>query len=227
MINSNKWLAGVLAISCSASVCAGEAYVFNDPGLTGYKEGNSIAGVYSSTSEQFSCSFFFFQKQSPSDVADKDGFSDTPILTFASGDRSLTFEDRDKRFDINGDLYRQDQKWVIRTSRAQAGCENSAGTFIFDLGSPNARIYWVVQTIPAIGIRLVKNKTHFYDNTDGKYVARKGYLTRWDNVLLLKTKDEFSYVRFVDPRADLKSTGKVSTGWVHSIDLANPLPPLK
>jgi hypothetical protein len=226
-VNLNKWLIGILALLCFTCASAGEAFIFNDPGLTAYKEDDSIAGIYSATSEQFSCFFIFSQKQPSSGVADKDGFSDTKILTFSPGDGSLLFKDRDKRFDINGDLYRRDQKWVIRTSRAQAGCENSAGTFTFNLGNSSARIYWIVQKIPAVGIRLVKNKTYLYDYDAGKYVVRKGYLTRWDGVLLLRTKDEFSYVRFVDPRADLKSSGRVTTGWVHSSDLANPLPPSK
>jgi hypothetical protein len=74
---------------------------------------------------------------------------------------------------------------------------------------------------------LVKSKSYFYDYKEGKYVVRKGYLTQWDSVVLLRVKDEFSYARFVEPHADLKSSGNVTTGWVHSNDLTNPLPSLK
>jgi len=138
---------------------AGEALIFNDSGLTGYKEAGSIAGIYSSVSTRFSCLFIFFQREPQFYSVNKDGFSNTKIMTFTPGDGLLVFEDRDKKFDIFGNLYRRDERWIIRTSRAQAGCENSAGAFTFDLGDPSARVYRVVQKIPAIGIRLVKNKT--------------------------------------------------------------------
>jgi hypothetical protein len=95
---------------------------------------------------------------------------------------------------------------------------------MFDRRSLSARTYTITGEFPAIGIRLVKGKSHFYDYKNGNYVARKGYLTKWDGVVQIKTQGNFSYVRFVDPRADAKTFGKVTTGWIHSSDLVNPFP---
>jgi hypothetical protein len=110
MINSSRKLAGTLVAFCFTCANAGEALVFNDPGLTGYKEGSTIAGVYSSVSTRFSCFFIFFQTRPTSNTTNEYGFSDTEIFTFVPGNDSLTFEDRNKRFDISGNLYRRDEK---------------------------------------------------------------------------------------------------------------------
>ncbi|MGN6804763.1 MAG: hypothetical protein ACTHJZ_02335, partial [Trinickia sp.] len=160
----------------------------------------------------------------PSSEVDKDGFSDTKISTFTPSGKSFLLDDRDKTFDIDGDLYRKGGDWIIKTSTAQAGCENSAGTFIFDRDTSDAITYSITQEIPAIGIRLVKSKSYFYDYISGRYVVRKGYLTKWSGVVVLKTQDDFSYVRFVDPHIDAKTSGKITTGWIHSNDLVNPFP---
>jgi hypothetical protein len=173
---------------------------------------------------RLSCVFFFFEDKFAPGMMDEDGFSNKKIMTFGPSDKSFLFEDRDKIYDIDGNLYRKQGQWIIKTSTGQAGCETSAGVFMADRRSLSARTYTITGEFPAIGIRLVKDKSHFYDYKNGNYVARKGYLTKWDGVVQIKTQRDFSYVRFVDPRADAKTFGKVTTGWIHSSDLVNPFP---
>jgi len=226
MSNLDKLLFGAVCLLFPFLTNAGEALLFNDPGLTAYKDDEAIVGFYSTESGRFSCMFMFFTKRSPSSHTDEDGFEDVKIFTYVPGDGSLAFEDRDKTFDIDGDLYRRGDEWIIRTSRAQAGCENSAGTFIFDRADFRATSYSVALKIPAIGIRLIRAKSYFYDYNNGKYVSRKSYLTRWNGVILLRRRREFSYVRFVDTRANARTVGRVTTGWIHSSDLVDPFPSL-
>ena len=89
---------------------------------------------------------------------------------------------------------------------------------------PGAHIYRVQKEINAIGIRLVKEKSYFYDYSGAEFSRRKGYLTKWNGVVVLKTRGQFSYVRFVDARLDAASLGRVTTGWIRTADLVDPFP---
>ncbi|WP_460901022.1 hypothetical protein [Paraburkholderia jirisanensis] len=224
MIYLNSLATALALCFFSALANAGEAIIFDDPSLTGYKEGNVISGMHALRSGRFSCIFLFIQKESSPTSIDKDGFSDTKIITFTPGSKSFLFENREKMFDIDGNLYRRDGDWIIKTVEGQAGCESSAGSFMSDRYSANATTYSLSHTIPAKGIRLVKAKSNFYRYNNGKYKILKQYLTKWNGVVLIKTQDDFSYVRFVDARADEKTFGRVTTGWIHSNDLVNPFP---
>ncbi|MBB5408624.1 hypothetical protein HDG34_002561 [Paraburkholderia sp. HC6.4b] len=226
MINLSKFLIGVaIILGGAAPGFAGEAILFDDPSLVGYREGGRIYGFYDAENEKFSCSFLFFQDDKGSHSLDIDGYTDTKLLTFVPGNGSFKFSNRDKSFDIRGDLYRNGNEWVIKTSSGQAGCENATGGFIFDLGSMEAAKYYAVKKIPAIGIRLVNGKSSLYDYRDGKFLAKKSYLTKWNVVVILETHNQFSLVRFADPRLNVESYGRVTTGWVHTSDLVNPFPP--
>jgi hypothetical protein len=225
MMNLNRFFVAVaLMFGVAAPSVAGEAILFDDPSLVGYRNGALIAGFYDAENEKFSCSFFFFQDNKGPNFPDIGDYTDTKLLTFVPSDGSFEFSNRDKSFDIEGDLYRSGDEWVIKTSSGQAGCENSAGGFIFNLGSEEAVRYYVKKKIPAIGIRIVKDKSFLYDYRDGNFIAKKSYLTKWNVVVALETRNQFSLVRFADPRLDVKSYGHVTIGWVHSADLVDPLP---
>ncbi|MBP0590014.1 hypothetical protein J8I87_09825 [Paraburkholderia sp. LEh10] len=99
------------------------------------------------------------------------------------------------------------------------------GTFTFDPNDFRSVSYYVQQEIPAIGIALAKRKTNFFDYQNGTYVARKGYLAKWNAVIILQIRDQFSLVRFVNPHTNVENFGRVTTGWVRSSDLVNPFPP--
>jgi hypothetical protein len=168
---------------------------------------------------------FVFWNRVDSKATAKERFSETKILTFVPGDKSFLFAGRDATFDIPGNLYRNEDEWSIKTSRGQAGCENATGEFMFDLdANPGAHIYNVQKKISAIGIRLVAGKSYFYEYSGGGFVKRKGYLTKWNGVVVLKTRGQFSYVRFVDARLDAASPGRVTTGWLRTGDLVDPFP---
>lgn len=202
---------------------AGEAVIFDDPGLVGYRNNGPIYGSYSAENEKFSCSFLFLQNTSQI-FPDHGDYTDTKLLTFVPSDHSFEFSNRDKSFDINGDLYRNEDEWVIQTSSGQAGCENATGGFTFDVGSEEASRFHIKGKIPAIGIRIVKRKSYLYNYRDGYFLARKSYLAKWNVVVALKSSREFSLVRFTDPRLDVESYGRVTIGWVHTADLVDPFP---
>jgi hypothetical protein len=225
MTNLNRLVLGTMIIlGLTTPGFAGQAILFDDASLVGYRDDGRIYGFYDARNERFSCSFLFFQDGRESQSPNAQGYTDTDLFTFVPGNSSFEFSNRDKTFDIKGDLYRREDQWVIRTSTGQAGCENATGGFIFNLGSKEASRYHVTGEIRAIGIRLVKNKTLLYDYRGGRCLATKSYLTRWDAVVLLATRDRFSLVRYSDPRLNVRSYGRTTNGCVRSADLVDPFP---
>ncbi|MBP0593063.1 hypothetical protein J8I87_25770 [Paraburkholderia sp. LEh10] len=186
-----------------------------------------VTGYYNAQDKKRSCTFLFVQKGAHMEGQPEPPYSEVKILTFAPGETDLTYVDRDQFFDIAGELFRGHETWIIRTDEGQAGCENALGAFTsFPKNKVGGEIFTMENKIPAIGIRLIARKTYFHDVRNGKFLARKGYLTKRDGVIVLRTQDQFSYVRFADTRIDTSSPGRVTTGWVRSADLVNPFPPL-
>lgn len=223
MNNSSKFIAFfLLAFLSIRFAAAGEAIIFDKPGLIGFRDGKTISGLYDSRNAKFSCSFLFIEDSASSKTANVDDYTDTPLLTFVLGEDSPEFSNRNKTFDIKADLYRRDNEWTIQTKSAQAGCENATGTFIFDLKDFRAVTYYVTEEVPAIGIRIVKSKAPFFVNHDGNFVAKKSYLVDGDGVVVLKTQGDFSYVRYVGTGP--KFEGRVTFGWVHTRNLVDPFP---
>nr|WP_322031270.1 hypothetical protein [Paraburkholderia sp. J76] len=226
MLKLNKILMCAIVILAEHSAIAGEAIFFNQGNLIAYRENGTVEGFYDSENEKFSCYFLF--SQYPGDKSNSSGiggYSSTKILTFVPGDVSLNFSARFKEFDIDGFIYRKGGDWVVKTTRPQAGCANAMGVFEFDPSQEGAESYYVSDTAPAIGIRLVNLKTGLFDLKDGKFSLRKGYLTKGDGVVVLKTYEQFSYVRYYNPHMNTRNAAKVTTGWIHSADLVNPFPP--
>ncbi|WP_175713503.1 hypothetical protein [Burkholderia ambifaria] len=223
MKNSNKSVALFFVASLlMQSSFAGEAIIFDQPGLIGFRDGNSVSGLYDSRNATFSCSFLFMEDRGKPDAENVGDYIATPLLTFVLGEKSPSFVSRNKTFDIKANLYRRDDEWVIQTQAGQAGCENTTGTFTFSPKDYRSVSYRVTQQVPAIGIRIAKSKTILYDNHTGKFVARKSYLVYGDGVVELKTQGEFSYIRYVGtgPRFE----GRVTFGWVRTGDLVDPFP---
>ncbi|MGF6607140.1 hypothetical protein OKW45_002040 [Paraburkholderia sp. WSM4175] len=225
MINSNKFIVSIAGLYLSiASAYAGKAVLFDQPNLIGFRDGEVVSGFYDGENAKFSCLFFFFQNGRESQTSKATGYTETKLSTFAPGENSFEFSNRDRTFDIDGNLYRRENEWIVKTATAQAGCENATGTFTFDPNDFRATSYYSEKEIPAIGICLVKEKSYLYDYHDGKFTMRKGYLTKWNGVIVLQTHDQFSLVRFADPRMNVENPGRITTGWVHSADLVNPFP---
>ncbi|MCR4467490.1 hypothetical protein [Burkholderia sp. SCN-KJ] len=222
MSSSSKFIVFLFVASISRLSFAGEAILFNDPSLIGFRDGRAISGFYDSENEKFSCSFLFVEGGDRSSSVSVEGYVDTPLLTFVLGELSPEFQNRNKVFDIKGILYRRDSEWVIQTEVGQAGCENATGVFAFGPKDFRSVTYHVIREVPAIGIRIVKGKAAFYDNRDGKFVARKSYLVEGDGVIVMKNQGDFSYIRYVG--AGPKFEGRVTFGWVRTRDLVNPFP---
>jgi hypothetical protein len=226
MINLNKFVVFVLcSLYMQISWAAGEAVIFDRSELIAFDENNVIAGYYNAQGDRKSCLFLFAQVDQKMKGETESPYSEVKILTFVPGEDNFAYQNRDKMFDISGALYRRDETWLIRTDEEQAGCENALGEFTtYPRGKVGGEIFSMQKRVPAIGIRLVSRKSYFYDLRDGKFVARKGYLTKWNGVIVLDTHEQFSYVRFADSRVNVVGSARVTTGWVHSTDLVNPFP---
>jgi hypothetical protein len=222
MRNISKYCVVFLVSLLAKSALAGSVILFDSPYLVGYKDASGVSGFYSATDGQVSCTFLFFETSDEKLTQQKFGYSVKKIKTFVPGDQSFAFVDRNKAFDIDGYIYADGDGWVIRTSTPQAGCGNAEGVFEFDPPDIRAERYSIVKTIPALGIRMVRAKTFLYDLRDGSFVRRKGFLVKWNGVVVLRVRDAFSYVRYSD--AESNSDGRVTTGWVHSADLVDPFP---
>ncbi|WP_152608034.1 hypothetical protein [Burkholderia sp. A9] len=222
MSSSSKFIVPLFFASISRLSFAGEAILFNDPSLIGFRNGRAISGFYDSGNEKFSCSFLFVENGDRPSSVSVEGYVDTPLLTFVLGELSPEFRNRNKAFDIKGILYRRDSEWVIQTEIGQAGCENATGVFAFGPKDFRSVTYHVIREFPAIGIRIVKGEAVFYDNRDGKFMARKSYLVEGDGVIVMKNQGDFSYIRYVG--AGPKFKGRVTFGWVRTRDLVDPFP---
>lgn len=212
----------LLALLLAESALAGNVILFDSPYLVGYQDASGVSGFYSATDGQVSCAFLFFEASDERLSRQKVGYFVRKIKTFVPGDQSFAFIDRNKSFDIGGYIYADKNSWVLRTSTPQAGCGNAEGVFEFDPPDIRAEHYSIVKTIPALGIRMVRAKTFFYDLRAGSFARRKGFLVRWNGVVVLQVRGAFSYVRYSDAKSN--SDGRVTTGWVYSADLVDPFP---
>ncbi|MEI7294794.1 hypothetical protein WCQ02_21845 [Paraburkholderia tropica] len=226
MKNLSKLVAFMVClVGFITTTIAGQAMIFDNPGLIVYKDGNRIYGFYDAETKRFSCYFLFFQNSSGTLKSDVEGYSRISLMTFVPHDgASLIFESRDKFFDIRGALYRNESEWIIHTDQGQAGCENAAGGFIFEPSDLAASRFNVESSIDSIGVRMVKRKTYFFDRENSKFFKRSSYLTRMNSVVVIQNQGPYSQVRFSDPRLYAQSYGRVTVGWVRSDDLINPFP---
>ncbi|CAD6526942.1 hypothetical protein LMG27952_01975 [Paraburkholderia hiiakae] len=226
MKNSNKFFVSIFSFFITQFSWGGQGVFFDNPGLIAFDANGIVSGYYDAEGEKRGCVFLFAQGDERVNYRDKFPYAEVKLLTFIPGENDLTFSGRSKTFDIDGELYVRGDTWLIRTDTGQAGCENSLGVFMsLPADTVGGAIFTVKKRIPAKGIRLVKKKSLFYDRQDGKFIERKGYLTRGNGVIVLQVNGEFAYVRFADPRTNVQSFGKVTTGWIRSADLVNPFPP--
>nr|WP_233451450.1 hypothetical protein [Paraburkholderia caribensis] len=226
MTNINKILALFLQLILAQTTYAiGSAIVFDRAELIAFDDNSVVKGYYNAQGEKRSCTFLFVQKGGQVEAQAEPPYSEAKVLTFVPGEKNFTYSSRDKFFDIPGELFRRDETWLIRTDEGQAGCENALGSFTsFPKNKVGGEIFTVENKIPAVGIRLIARKTNLHALQGGKFLARKAYLTKWDDVIVIRTRDQFSYVRFANTRVDTPNLGRVTTGWVRSADLVNPFP---
>ncbi len=224
MPNLNKYLAIIFLVLYKMAF-AGDVIIFDKPSLVAYSDNFKISGLYSASDGKRSCVFLFFATKSDVNIVDDEKFSSTRIYTFLpGGNGSFKFSDRNGDYDIDGILFRRSDEWIIKTLKTQAGCGNAEGDFAFNPDDIRSTSFYIKSKVQAFGIRMVKAKTFFYDRRAGKYISRKGYLSTRDGVVVLRTHDAYSYVRYSDPGPN--ANGRVTTGWIRSADLENPYPPI-
>lgn len=224
MRNLSKKIILLSPFILSHGVWAGQAVIFDRPELISFDDRGKLSGYYNSSDNRRSCTFLFSQVGRELKGSPQPPYSQAEIFTFVPKGDDFKFSNRERSFDMKGQVYRRDDTWIIRTNEGQAGCENGLGAFV----SPPAdkvggEMFSVTKRISAIGVRLVNRKSFFYDLQSGKFVARKGYLLKWNGVIVLRVHGRFSYVRYSE--SNPPSSDRVTTGWVRSIDLVNPFPP--
>nr|WKF55911.1 hypothetical protein HUO10_000355 [Paraburkholderia busanensis] len=221
MIRLNRKFLLIAMLVAPHPAFAGEVILFQQPHLLAFVKNDQVTGVYSRLGKNGSCYFMFygiFDKKYP----DKAGYPTFKINTFLGGDKLFDFLNRDKDCDIDGFLYKSGDRWVIRTTTPQAGCSSAQGIFSADPPNISASEFFIVNEIPAVGIRLVANKAFLRELKDNEFVVKKSYLLGGDAVVVLKVRGEFSYIRYVDtgPKFD----GRVTFGWLRTNVLVDPFP---
>jgi hypothetical protein len=225
-MNSNKIVFSGLLLFFLQSASGAEGIIFDNSGIIAVETNGAITGYYDAEDEKKSCSFLFVQIGTETEPPAVSPYSETKLLTFNPTENDFTFSGRNRSFDIAAVVYKMDDAWIIRTDVAQAGCENALGSFVsYPSDKVGGQIFSEQKRVPAVGIRLIGRKSFLYDLRGGEFKARKGYLTKWNGVLVLQVRDRFSYVRFADPRVYVANSGRVTTGWVRSADLVDPFPP--
>jgi hypothetical protein len=226
-MNLNKVLTFfvILMIFCLGRISyASSLLVFDSPSLIVLQSGEKMYGYYAASEKNNSC-IFFFTGGGEKHKKTADGiYSIVDIKTYALGGDEYHYEERDVQYDKAGDVYTMGDQWIIQTIGEPPGCGGATGFFHLDPYEHDAFRYYVTKRIPAIGIRIVSNKSFFYDARGVQFVKRKGYVTSGDVVAVLKESGGFSYVRYTDPDYFSQDPGRITSGWVRSVDLTDPFP---
>jgi hypothetical protein len=226
-MNSNKILSIIIFLSAifGGSVSyASDLLLFDSPSLIVLQSGEKVYGYYGASEKNNSC-MFFFAGGSEKPRKTMDGvYSILDIAAYVLNSDQYHYRERDEQYDKVGKVYIMGDQWIIQTTGEPAGCGGSTGFFHLDPYEHDAFRYYVRKKVPAIGIRVASRRTFFYDNQGIQFIKRKGYMVPGDVVAVLKESGGFSYVRYTDTDYFNQVPGRVTSGWVHSADLANPLP---
>lgn len=92
MTNSNKFVAILFLLAqIISSAHAGQAIIFTDPSLIGFRSGEEVSGFYDLENKKFSCSFLFFKNGKELKSIDVRGYTVTKLFTFVPSENSLNF----------------------------------------------------------------------------------------------------------------------------------------
>lgn len=188
---------------------------FDTPNIIAEESNGKIHGYYGMTLDEVegirhsvSCAFFITSENIP--TREK---SSVKIQTFYT---NTTYKNRDKNFELSGELEIKNAIWKIQMEEVQPGCLSAAGGG-FQKGSAISNIEDKRTSI--IGIRTIKNKTNFYDFKEGNFSPRKGFLILGDVVIAYRQNANFYYVKFFNI-----TTSNNSFGWIKKIDTNDPFP---
>jgi hypothetical protein len=197
---------------------AGTFVQFEEPALIGFESNGKIYGYYGSSNSRtgFSCVFFFQTLES-----EKDLFSPKKIISFYT---ESSFQNRNESADVSGQLYKNEDSWIISLEDQAAGC-NAAVGWNFKLGPQEKGVkeFKIIKNIPAIELLFATKKTHFYKNTNGKFTPLKSFITTNDVFVVQKNAGIYSYGRYVDvDMSRINNNPTVTFGWIQRADLENP-----
>lgn len=211
-----------LALSCAAN--AAELLIFDSPNMIMLQDRGRLAGYYNSVEGNKSCEFFFYQTMDYSGGDEEYPAADIKSFSFTFPPKSYQYKDRDKNFDSAGEVYGQQDQRIVRIAAPEPGCVGWAvGSFEKRPSDKDVVRYTVENGAEAIGIRALSKKSTLYRKNGSRFDATRMYLVMGDVVVVIKTANDYSYIRYTNP--DSTSEGRVTTGWVHSADLVNPFPP--
>ncbi|MFL9961341.1 hypothetical protein PQR02_09555 [Paraburkholderia sediminicola] len=196
---------------------AGVISLYDESRFLTFSDGQKIYGLYSAHNELFYCNFLFMSEKS---VRDRDEI--VPIETFSLDYKNhrYTYTQIGHISSIRGVLSKNGNTITISTEKPQGGCQSAAGLFSGDGGLP----YTEMAKISGMGIGVINRKSFIYQNPNS--INKRGYLLPGDMVVVINKKDNYSYIRYVNPDMLIEDDDKrhVSTGWVRSADLVNPFP---
>lgn len=204
-------------LHCHAAI-AGTISLYDESRFLTFTKGREIYGYYSAHNELFYCGFFFVAKES---VRDPDGAVPVETFNIDYKNHRYTYDQLDRTSFIRGVLSKKGRLVSIRTEKSQAGCQSAAGLFSGDGGLP----YTEVGEISGVGVGVVNRKSFIHRNHNS--IDKNSYLLPGDAVAVIERKNDYSYIRYVNPDMLIEDDDKrhVSTGWIRSPDLVDPLPP--
>lgn len=208
----------VLSFVVSGSAWAGNVISFDNKNLLAYEQDGKLFGYYGMSIPEiasgqyfrpaFSCVFFFY---SVGQVQQKRGT--TNIRAFYT---ESDYNQRDLREDLLGQLLIDRGNWTITLEREPAGCGSAAGG---GFSKDDALPYREEKHVTAIGIFVVKQKTHLYNQDGVNFSPRKTYLIQGNVVVVLNRSGKYVFGKFLNPE-----TSKTSTGWIPEVNLISPFP---
>jgi hypothetical protein len=155
----------IILISVSTSLCADAAtlFMFDTPELVVIQNGSETIGFWGSAGNGFSCRFLF-NSTGPRKSSGK--FEPQPVQAFSFAGHNYQYSQRFKDADTTGTIYVDGDQWALQLADEPPGCGSGSGSFVsppvFPDGKPGPR-YVASGSMPAVGIRVVSERTDLYD----------------------------------------------------------------
>jgi hypothetical protein len=183
-----------------------------------------LYGYYSASENYNSCTFFFASNDGEYRKSEDGIYLTIRIMAYALGDGQYHYSQRDVQYDRRGKLFIMGDQWIIQTVDEPPGCGGATGFFHLGPYEHDAFRYYVEKKITAIGIGVISRKAFFHDKRGTHFTKRQGFISPGEAVAVLGESGDFSLVQQTDTDYFSKNSGQVVTGWIRSVDLANPFP---
>lgn len=216
----------IAAISISISFCADAATLitFDAPELVVIQDGGETTGFWGGAGNGFSCKFIF---NSVGPRKPSGEFQPQPVRAFSFAGHNYGYGQRFKEADTAGTIYVDGDQWALQLEDEPPGCGSGSGSFVSPPVFPDGKLgprYVVSGSMPAVGIRIVSEKTDLYDKVGDTYRKRKAYLVNGDMVVILSDGTDYSRIRYVNPLYSASTYTKPVIAWVRKKNLTDPFP---